>query len=76
MDLITPAIDLRIAALNPQYAIINSAHGLWGQIDGNNVLQNIEPYRTANIKVISYITSGYEGKGSAGKLDAKWYTRR
>jgi hypothetical protein len=70
----TPRIDSLIIASKPQYVIINSANGLWGQISGRNILKDISIYHTAGIKVIGYITSGYEGTGSTGNIDAKWYT--
>ncbi len=70
----TPAIDSRILSVRPRYTIINSPHGLWGQISGNSVMRDISLYQSAGIKVIGYLTSGYEGQGSAGKIDSQWYT--
>jgi hypothetical protein len=70
----TPAIDSRILSARPQYAIINSLHGLWGEISSPGTLQDASAYQAVGIKVIGYLTSGYEGQGSAGKLDPQWYT--
>jgi hypothetical protein len=69
-----PETDSRIIRAQPQYVIVNTPHGLWGEIYGNDVLQNIQAYQAAGIKVIGYLTSGYEGKGSAGKIEVKWST--
>ena len=70
----TAAIDSRILCARPRYAIINSLNGPWGQISGNDVMRDISVYKTAGIKVIGYLTAGYEGQGSAGKIDSRWYT--
>jgi hypothetical protein len=70
----TPEIDARILRIRPQYAVINSPHGLWGEISGANIFPNMAAYKAAGIKVISYITTGYEGSGSNGSLDRSWYT--
>lgn len=68
----TPAIDSMIIGLQPQYVIVNTLHGLWGEIYNHDVLQNPAAYQEVGIKVIGYLTAGYEGKGSAGKIDTKW----
>jgi len=70
----TPAIDARIIGIRPQYAIMNTLHGLWGEIYCNDVLRDTSAYKAAGTKVIGYITAGYEGTGSAGKIDPEWYT--
>jgi hypothetical protein len=70
----TPAVDSRIITVRPQYTVINSLHGLWGSIYSSNALQDVFAYHASGIKVIGYITSGYEGTGSAGKIDPQWYT--
>jgi hypothetical protein len=70
----TPQIDSRILSIRPQYVIVNSAHGLWSEITGTKIFQNIGAYKAAGIKVIGYITAGYEETGSNGRLDHKWYT--
>jgi hypothetical protein len=70
----TPEIDSRILSIRPQYVVINSPHGLWGEISGTNICPNMAAYQAAGIKVIGYITAGYEGSGSNGSLDRKWYT--
>lgn len=69
----TPAVDSMIIRVQPQYAIVNTLHGLWGEIYGRDVLQNPAGYKAAGIKVIGYLTAGYEGTGSAGRIEAKWY---
>lgn len=70
----TPAIDRRILNARPRYTIINSLHGLWGRISSESVMQDISIYKAAGIKVIGYLTSGYESQGSRGKIDPRWYT--
>ncbi len=70
----TPEIDSRIIAVQPQFVIVNTLHSLWGEIYGSDVLQNPADYKKAGIKVIGYLTAGYEGTGSAGNIDAKWCT--
>jgi hypothetical protein len=70
----TPIIDSRILSIRPQYVIINSPNGLWSEISGINMFQNMAAYKAAGIKVIGYITAGYEESGSNGSLDRKWYT--
>ena len=70
----TPEIDARILSIRPQYVIINSPHGLWSGISGTNMFPNLAAYKAAGIKVIGYITAGYETSGSNGNLDRKWYT--
>jgi hypothetical protein len=70
----TPEIDFRILSIRPQYVIINSPHGLWGEISGANIFPNMSDYKAAGIKVIGYITAGYEGSGSNGSIDRQWYT--
>jgi len=37
----TPAIDSLILGARPQYAIINTPHGLWGEISGHGVFYEI-----------------------------------
>ena len=70
----TSAIDSLIISVRPQYVIENTPEGLWGQIGGNNVLQDIHSYQSAGIKVIGYITSGYEGTKSNGDIAPQWYS--
>jgi hypothetical protein len=70
----TPANDNRILRAQPRYTIINTLHGLWGQIPGNSVMMDVSVYKTAGIRVIGYLTAGYEARGSAGKIDPQWYT--
>jgi len=70
----TPEIDALIISLRPQYAIINTPHGLWGQMSGHSTFTEMAAYKSAGIKVIGYITAGYEGTGSAGNIDPAWYS--
>jgi hypothetical protein len=70
----TPSIDSLILSARPQYAIINSPHGLWSEISNHNVFKEIDAYKAAGIKVIGYLTAGYEGLGSTGDIDPEWYT--
>lgn len=70
----TASIDSRILNARPQYVIINPPHGLWGQISKEDAFQNISEYQAAGIKVIGYITAGYEGTHSDGSVGPQWYT--
>ena len=73
----SPIYDARILSVRPEYVIDNPPHGLWGEIygyDTERLLHNIAEYQTAGIKVIGYITSGYEGTGSDGGIDPYWYS--
>jgi len=54
--------------------IINTPQGLWTQISNYSVFQRITAYKAAGIKVIGYITAGYEGHGSKGNISPEWYT--
>lgn len=72
-----PEVDSRIIKALPEYVIANPPHGLWGEAYGYNtwwLLQNISLYQKAGIKVIGYITGGYEGKGSGGGIEPQWYS--
>ncbi|MGI2336700.1 MAG: hypothetical protein ACRKGH_08715 [Dehalogenimonas sp.] len=70
----TPTIDNRILNINPEYFIGNTPHGLWGELSGPEIFPNINSYKEAGIKVIGYITAGYEGFGSAGAIPSQWYS--
>ena len=70
----TPEVDSAILGIKPQYVIINTSQGLWGQISSHNVFQEIPAYHAAGIKIIGYITAGYEGLGSKGNVGPEWYT--
>lgn len=70
----TPTVDSQILKAKPKYLIINSPHGLWTQISSDNAFQNIAEYQAAGIKVIGYITGGYEGTHSDGSINPMWYT--
>ncbi len=73
----TPEYDARILAARPQYVVDNPPHGLYGEMHGYDVpslLRNISGYQAAGIKVIGYLTGGYEGSGSASNLTSSWYS--
>jgi hypothetical protein len=73
----TPEIDSAIIAFRPQYIIANSAHGLWGEVYGYDtqwLLHDIPRYQEAGIKVIGYLTSGYEHQGRGSGIELKWYS--
>lgn len=71
-----PVSESRILNVRPEYLIDNTAHGLWGEVTPDNpaLLRDTAPYRAAGIRIIGYITSGYEGRGSQGPLESSWYT--
>jgi len=69
--------DARIIRICPEYVIDNPPHGLYGEMEGYNdpfLLQNISGYQAVGIKVIGYISSGYEGAGGDDKYDLHWYS--
>jgi hypothetical protein len=71
--------DQRILSLKPEYVIDNPPHGLYGEMEepkyiGDWLLQNIKEYQDAGIKVIGYISGGYEGSGGDDCYDRKWYS--
>ena len=73
------AYDARILSIRPQYVIDNPPHGLYGEMESPQytaswLLQNVAGYQAAGIKVIGYITSGYEGKGGDDGYATKWYS--
>ena len=70
-------IDSRIINARPDYVIGNPPHGLWGEVQGYDspwLLQNVKSFQAAGIKVIGYLTAGYEGFKSGGGLSRQWYT--
>lgn len=77
--------DARILAIRPQYVIDNPPHGLYGEMDhqegGYNyseldyLLQDVAGYQAVGIKVIGYITAGYEGVGGDDGYASKWYSQ-
>ena len=69
-------IDSVVLRIKPQYFVINTAQGTWAKISGqgSNVFHDISKYKSAGIKVIGYITAGYEGTHSGGGIDSKWYS--
>jgi hypothetical protein len=66
--------DARILSVRPEYVVGNPLHGVWGEWSADNgqdtswLLHDVERYQNEGIKVIGYITAGYEGWGSAGGL--------
>jgi hypothetical protein len=73
----SPEYDARVLAIRPQFVIDNPPHGLWGEKSGYNnreLLQNVADYQAAGIKVIGYITAGYETKGSESGMEKRYYT--
>jgi hypothetical protein len=73
----TPEVDDLLISVGPQYIISNTAHGLWGEAYGNEtwwLLQDVGKFQEADIKVIGYLTAGYEGTGSGSGIELKWYT--
>ena len=70
----TVAVDSLILGVRPQYVITNTSQGLWGQISSHNSFTEMTAYHAAGIKVIGYITAGYEGQGSKGNIGPEWYT--
>ena len=70
----TPETDRRIIAACPAYAIVNTPHGLWGRLSVTGILQDIPAYQAAGIKVIGYLTGGYETTGSAGRVPRETYS--
>jgi hypothetical protein len=68
-------VDDAIVAVRPEYLIGNTVHGLWGDIYGHGtgwLMRDLARFRRAGVKVIGYLTSGYEGRGSGGGIDLKW----
>jgi hypothetical protein len=69
--------DARILKIHPRYVIDNPPHGLYGEMDGYNgtwLLRGIAQFQSAGIRVIGYLTAGYEGKGRADNQDPRWYS--
>ncbi len=73
----SPDTDSLIINMSPQYIIGNTAHGLWGEAYGYGtpwLLQDVARYHASGVRVIGYLTSGYQGKGSGSGIEQKWYT--
>jgi hypothetical protein len=71
--------DGRIKRIRPEYVIDNPPHGLYGEMENPPyspawLLQDGAGYRAAGIKVIGYLSAGYEGAGGADGYDRKWYS--
>ena len=75
--------DERILNIRPEYVIDNPPHGLYGEMDEQQyhegyiypyLLQDVAGYQTAGIRVIGYITSGYEGRGGDDGYNPYWYS--
>jgi hypothetical protein len=70
----TVDVDALITSVRPQFAVVNTSHGMWGEISQRDLFLNTAAYKAAGIKVVGYITAGYEGAGSNGSIDPKWYS--
>lgn len=68
------SIDKRILEASPEYLIANTSHGLWSELTGKDFFPTMNLYKDSGIKIIGYITSGYEGKGSGGQIIPEWYS--
>jgi len=78
------AYDARLLVIKPEYLIDNPPHGLYGEMDFQQyggdrsaftyLLQNVAGMQAVGIKVIGYITGGYEGAGGDDGYAAKWYS--
>jgi|GEM_PF-2433116 len=71
--------DNRIIKIKPEWVIDNPPHGLYGEMESPQyiadwLLQNIDKYHAAGIKIAGYITSGYEGRGGGDGYATKWYS--
>jgi hypothetical protein len=69
--------DARILKIHPRYVIDNPPHGLYGEMDRNNgpwLLQNVKGYQRTGIRVIGYVTAGYEGKKDNKQVEPCWYS--
>jgi hypothetical protein len=72
----TPDVKTAMLNIRPQYLICDTANSLWGKIadEGSSIFTDISDYRAVGIKVIGYITTGYEGSQSNSRIDTKWYS--
>lgn len=75
--------DERIKYVKPVYLIDNPPHGLYGEMDEERyhegytysyLLQDVAGMQALGIKVIGYVTCGYEGKGGGDHYASKWYS--
>lgn len=73
--------DQRILYIRPQFCIDNPAHGLYGEMENPKYTATwlllkpmIQQYQAAGIKVIGYITCGYEGAGGGDHYALSWYS--
>ena len=80
----TVPYDQRILYIKPEMCIDNPAHGLYGEMDHQKgypyseltyLLQPsmIKQYHAAGIRVIGYVTCGYEGAGGDDHYTKYWY---
>jgi hypothetical protein len=70
----TPALDQSIIEAKPEYLIANTPHGLWSEMSGYNFFPGIAQYQKAGVKIIGYITAGYEGTHSGGNIGSEWFS--
>jgi hypothetical protein len=68
------SVDDRIIKAKPEYAIVNPPHGLWSEISGDNIFPGIVRYQESGIRLIGYLTAGYEGTHSGGNIESQWYS--
>jgi hypothetical protein len=71
--------DQRILAIKPEIVIDNPPHGLYGEMENPKytaswLLHDISGYHAAGIKIIGYISGGYEGKGGDDHYAPNWYS--
>jgi hypothetical protein len=70
--------DQRILTIKPAIVIDNPPHGLYGEMEKPKytdswLLQDIAGYHAAGIKIIGYISGGYEGSGGDDHYAPYWY---
>ncbi|MBE0480246.1 MAG: hypothetical protein IBX68_04640 [Dehalococcoidia bacterium] len=73
----SPETDSRIIGVRPQYLVCNPPHGLYGEMngyEGDMLMRDLDTYRANGIKMIGYLTGGYEGTMSGGGLGPEWYS--
>lgn len=72
----SPEVKAKILEIKPQYLICAPSHSLWGEMSGHSskIFTDITAFQEVGIKVIGYITAGYEGTWSGGEIDDKWFS--
>ncbi len=67
----------RILACLPEYLVCNTAHGLWGNVNGRSAgwsSRELDAFKGEGVQPVGYITSGYEGTRSGGSIGPQWYS--